>query len=139
MNSSNNFNMMNPMYNNNMMMGQINPMDNPMNNNMMMNPMMNNGMMMNPMMNNNMMMNPMMNNNMMMNPMMNQKNNNNIEIRKINNPNNLDIYYNEAVYITSISRDIFSEKDDFNEIWRKLISVYLKQKRNYIENHIIKK
>ena len=191
MNSSNNFNMMNPMYNNNMMMGQINPMDNPMNNNMMMNPMtnnnmmmnpmtnnnmvmnpmnnnmmmnpmmnnnmmmnpmMNSGIMMNPMMNNNMMMNPMMNNNMMMNPMMNsgmvmnpmmnpmmdnmimnpmmnQINNNNIEKRKINNSNNLDIYYNEKDYITSISRDIFSEKDDINIIRRKLISVYLKQKK----------
>ena len=148
MNSSNNFNMMNPMYNNNMMMGQINPMDNPMNNNMMMNPMMNNNMMMNPMMNNGMMMNPMNNgmmmnsgmmmnpminpmmDNMIMNPMMNQVNNNNMEKRKINNPNNLDIYY-ELNYYTSISRDIFSEKDDINIniIRRKLISVYLKQKK----------
>ena len=132
MNSANNFNMMNPMYNNNMMMGQINPMDNPMNNNMMMNPMMNNGMMMNPMMNSGMMMNPMMNpmmDNMIMNPMMNQINNNNIEKRKINNSNNLDIYYNEKDYITSISRDIFSEKDNLNKIYSKLISVYLKQKK----------
>ena len=174
MNSANNFNMMNPMYNNNMMMGQINPMDNPMNNNMMMNPMMNNGMMMNPMMNNgmmmnpmmnsgmmmnpmmnngmmmnpmmnnNMMMNPMMNNgmmmnpmmnpmmdNMIMNPMMNQINNNNIEKRKINNPNDIGVYYeqNNYDYITSISRDIFSEKDDRHKIYSKLISVYLKQKK----------
>ena len=119
MNSSYNFNMMNPMYNNNMMMGQINPMDNPMNNNMMMNPMTNN----------NMMMNPMMNSGMMMNPMMNQiNNNNNIEKRKINNPNNLDIYY-ELNYYTSISRDILSEKDDINIIRSKLISVYLQQKK----------
>jgi len=88
---------------------------------MMMNPMMNSGMMMNPMMN------PMMDN-MIMNPMMNQINNNNIEKRKINNPNNIDIYYNEENYITSISRDIFSEKDD-RDIYSKLISVYLKQKK----------
>ena len=65
----------------------------------------------------------------MMNPMRNQINNNNIKNWKINTPNNLDIYYNEEDYITSISRDIFSEKDDFNKIYSKLISVYLKQKK----------
>ena len=65
----------------------------------------------------------------MMNPMRNQINNNNIKNWKINTPNNLDIYYNEEDYITSISRDILSEKDEGNKIRSKLISVYLKQKK----------
>jgi len=54
MNRANNLNMMNPMYNHNIMMSQINPMDNPMMNMSMMNPM-NNNMMNNPTEMNNMM------------------------------------------------------------------------------------
>ena len=53
-----------------------------------------------------------MNNNMMINPKRNQINNNNIAKRKINDPNNIDVYYERNDYITSISRDIFSQKDD---------------------------
>ena len=166
MNRESKLNIINQMYNNNMMMDQINIMNNPMMNMLMMNPMNsnlnNNPMQMNnmevsPMMNmgemNQMMnmgeMNPMMNmgemnpmNNKVMNQMMNmadmnqmnnmminQIDNNNIENREINNSTNLDIYYNENLYINSISKDIFSKDDDFKKIEEKLRSIYLKQEK----------
>jgi len=144
MNSMGN-NMMNQMMMQNIMMNQDNGMMYPINNmmnqmmmqNMMINQlnmmnqdngiMMNQGMMINALnYNDNMTIKQMGNNNMMMN----QENNNirspNIDI--LNNENKLDIYYNENEneYIDSISKNIFSENDDVEKLWEKLISIYSK-------------
>ena len=85
--------------------------------------------------NNKMMMNPMMmqqmeemNFNMMMNQFNNSGNN---KINRTYNPNEIEIYYQRNNYIDSISKNIFSENDDWKTLINKLRNLYSKLKKKY--------